>query len=144
MSLDAKFVGARIRNLRVENGLSQVALGKKIKVNGSLISLWECGKVLPALRSRVKLAKFFKVGVEYLSGDGSQNRAEVRDMALAHSKKKLRTGKASAADVQAAIKSATSDAEKAASAREEEIRQLMRGAREEFLRKLARFQSEEG
>lgn len=141
MSLDAKAVGARIRNLRVEKGLSQVALGKKIKVNDGLISQWERGKRFPALRSRVKLTKFFKVEMEFLSGDTRQSRAEMRDMALALSKKKLRTGRASAADVRDAIRS--SDTEKAIQARDDEIRQRMKDAQEEFLRKLARFEKEE-
>jgi len=147
MSLDAKSVGARIRNLRVEKGLSQTALGKKIAVAGSIISLWECGKVRPSLRSRAKLAKFFRVGIEFLSGDGGQTLAEVRDMALSHSKKKLQTGNASAADVNAAnnaVRSAATDGGKGANAREEDLRERMNDAREEFLGKLARFESDEG
>jgi transcriptional regulator with XRE-family HTH domain len=140
MSLDAKLIGARIKSLRVAKGLSQEALAKQIKTDGALLSLWETGKRLPSLRSRAKLAEFFKIEIEFLS-------AEVREMALTHSKKVLETGEASAAEVNAVnnvITRAVSDAEKAASAREARINQQMRGAREEFLRKLARLGLDEG
>jgi transcriptional regulator with XRE-family HTH domain len=147
MSLDAKLIGARIRSLRVARGLSQDALGKQIKADGPLVSLWETGKRLPSLRSRAKLAEFFKIEIEFLSGDGTERLAEVREMALTHSKKVLETGEASAAEVNAVnnvITRAVSDAEKAASAREASISQQMRGAREEFLRKLARLGLDQG
>ena len=127
--------------MRVEKGLSQVALGKKIKVNDGLISQWERGKRFPALRSRMKLKNFFKVEMEFLSGDSRQSRAELCDMAVGLSKKKLRSGKASAAELRDAMKAA--DTEKTMQARDEEMRQRMKDAREEFLRKLARFEEEE-
>jgi transcriptional regulator with XRE-family HTH domain len=138
MSLDAKLIGARIKSLRVAKGLSQEALAKQIKTDGALLSLWETGKRLPSLRSRAKLAEFFKIEIEFLSGDGTERLAEV---------KVLETGEASAAEVNAVnnvITRAVSDAEKAASAREARINQQMRGAREEFLRKLARLGLDEG
>ncbi len=147
MSLDAKAIGARIRTLRVARGLSQVALGKAVKTNGSLVSLWETGKRLPSLRSRAKLAKHFKVSIEYLSCDGRERLSEVREKALGHSQKILEGGDVSAADINAlnnTLKNSESDAEKAASALEESLRQQMRDAGAEFLRKLARLRLDEG
>jgi transcriptional regulator with XRE-family HTH domain len=144
MLLDAKAIGGRIRNLRIAKGMSQAALGKKIKTDGALVSLWETGKRTPSLRKRVSLATFFKVSIEYISCDGDQ-RSAVRDMVLTRSRKKLEAGKATSADIRAATAAApASDAERSISAREEHLKQLMEGAHERLLRKLSRLRAEVG
>jgi transcriptional regulator with XRE-family HTH domain len=144
MSLDAKRIGARIRKLRVARGLSQAALKKEIKCGG--VSKWETGGMLPTLRSRVKLAEFFKVSIEYISCDGDERFHDMREMALEQTKKALEGDNPSSVVVRnaAALSArAAPDAEKSANDREEEIRQLMRDARDSFRRKLACLKDEE-
>jgi transcriptional regulator with XRE-family HTH domain len=146
MSLDAKAIGMRIMHLRTAKGLSQRALADAIKADKGLISRWETGNKTPSLRSRVKLADYFKVSIEFISCNGSERVAELRERALGQSKKVLEDEKSSAAQRQMAAKVAwlpTADAEKSADAREDALQQLMRDAGEEFLRKLARLRLDE-
>ncbi len=58
----------RLKELRTEVGLSQVALGEKLEISHSTIAFWEKGMKCPKLDSLVKLADFFKVTLDYLVG----------------------------------------------------------------------------
>ena len=60
--------GERLRELRKEKKLGQVALADAVKVGKSVISLWELGKCEPKLSSLVAMAKFFDVTIDYLAG----------------------------------------------------------------------------
>ncbi len=60
--------GKRLRALRKEKKLGQVALADALKVGKSVISLWEQGKCEPKLSSLVAMAKFFDVTIDYLAG----------------------------------------------------------------------------
>jgi transcriptional regulator with XRE-family HTH domain len=146
MSLDAKAIGARIRRLRVAKGLTQESFAKANKTHRATVSLWETGQRLPGVRWRAKLAKYFKVSIEFISCDPDGQLAELREMTIGQSRKILENENSSAAQRQMAAKVAwlpSSDADKTASAREKELQQLMRDAGEEFLRKLARLRLDE-
>lgn len=58
----------RLKDLRNEKGLGQIALAEKLGVGKSVISLWELGKCEPKLSSLVAMAKFFDVTIDYLAG----------------------------------------------------------------------------
>lgn len=58
----------RLKELRLEKGLGQVALAKALDVGKSVISLWELGKCEPTLSKLVSMAKFFGVTIDYLAG----------------------------------------------------------------------------
>ena len=58
----------RLKDLRKEKGLGQIALAEKLDVGKSVISLWELGKCEPKLSSLVAMAKFFDVTIDYLAG----------------------------------------------------------------------------
>lgn len=58
----------RLKELRKEKGLGQVALAEKLDVGKSVISLWELGKCEPTLSKLVAMAKFFDVSIDYLAG----------------------------------------------------------------------------
>ena len=60
--------GERLRELRKEKKLGQVALADALKVGKSVISLWELGKCEPKLSSLVAMAKFFFFFLDYLAG----------------------------------------------------------------------------
>lgn len=61
-------MGNRIKELRLENGISQEELSKAIGVTRQAISLFEKGKRDPKLETWVKLADYFNVSIEYLQG----------------------------------------------------------------------------
>ncbi len=58
----------RIKSLRKESSLSQVALAEKIDSNQKQVSKWERGQIEPNLDMLRKLADYFEVSVDYLIG----------------------------------------------------------------------------
>ena len=60
--------GERLKNLRLEKGIGQVALAKELGVGKSVISLWELNKCEPTISNLVKIARFFSVSADYLVG----------------------------------------------------------------------------
>lgn len=60
--------GERLRALRAERGVGQIALAKEIDVGKSVISLWERDECEPTLSKLVALAEYFGVSVDYLAG----------------------------------------------------------------------------
>ena len=61
-------VAERIRELMAEEGLTQVALAKKIGVNQNTISSWLSGKKEPSIRSLWLLADYFNTEIDYIVG----------------------------------------------------------------------------
>lgn len=47
----------RIREYRLKAGLSQLELGRRVGLERSVISEWECGRILPTLPNVFRLAK---------------------------------------------------------------------------------------
>ena len=60
--------GKRLKDLRTDVGLGQVALAKALGVGKSIISDWELGKSEPTLSKLITIAKYFKVSIDYLAG----------------------------------------------------------------------------
>ena len=58
--------GNRLRELRLERGLSQRALGEALGVCNQTISFWESGSREPNLDDLLKIAKFFGTSTDYL------------------------------------------------------------------------------
>ena len=65
--MDAPF-GERLRELRKDAGLGQIALAEKLGVGKSVISLWELNKCEPTLSNLVAIARFFDVSLDWLAG----------------------------------------------------------------------------
>lgn len=61
-------VGERIRALRKEGALSQVALAEKIDSNQKQVSKWERSQIEPNIDMLKRLADYFEVSVDYLIG----------------------------------------------------------------------------
>ena len=61
-------LGARIRNLRENNGLTQLELSKQLNVSNTTLSQYESGQRIPSDDIKIKIAEFFKVSVDYLLG----------------------------------------------------------------------------
>ncbi len=60
--------GKRLKELRLEKGLTQQRLGKIFNLCHQTISSWEKGLREPNLDDLLKIAKFFDVSVDYLLG----------------------------------------------------------------------------
>lgn len=58
----------RLKELREENNLSQAMLASQVGLTHTAIGLWEQNKRIPNLEAAIRLAKFFKVSLDYLSG----------------------------------------------------------------------------
>lgn len=59
----------RLKTLRKEAGLTQKELAQQIKTSQQNIGFWEKGDRNPKHEALVKLANFFKVSIEYLTGE---------------------------------------------------------------------------
>lgn len=62
--------GERLKELRIEKGLSQKELATELdnKITGSAIGLWEQNKRVPNFDAVIVIAKYFKVTTDYLAG----------------------------------------------------------------------------
>ena len=58
----------RLKELRLEKGLTQKALGEQTKLSQSAITYWETGKRIPNMLAIITLAKYFGVTTDYLLG----------------------------------------------------------------------------
>ncbi len=58
----------RLKDLREDKGLGQVALANALGVSKGIISLWENGQREPTMTSLILLSKYFDVSIDYLVG----------------------------------------------------------------------------
>ena len=58
----------RLKELRLENNLTQQKLADKTNLTQPAIVKWEKGQRTPAMESLIILAKFFGVSIDYLVG----------------------------------------------------------------------------
>ena len=58
--------GKRLRELRIEFGISQKKLGEIFNVCNQTVSFWETGSREPDLDTLKEIAKFFDVTIDYL------------------------------------------------------------------------------
>ena len=61
--------GKRLKELRIESGLSQQKLGEILGFCNQTISFWENGSREPDLDTLVSIAHFFKIPLEELLED---------------------------------------------------------------------------
>lgn len=60
--------GKRIKDLRIENNLSQTQFSLKIGVANNTVSQYETGKSYPSIEVLIKIAKLFDTTTDYLLG----------------------------------------------------------------------------
>lgn len=58
----------RLKELRLEKGLTQVQLAKESGISQAGIAKWETGDRSPSVDCLIALAKYFKVSIDYLVG----------------------------------------------------------------------------
>ena len=64
--MDIMKIAKRIKEIRVENKLSQLAFGKLLSVSQDTVSLWENGKSVPTAELLIEIATKFDVSVDYI------------------------------------------------------------------------------
>lgn len=67
--------GDRIRQLRLEIGMSQEEFAAKLGISKQILSLYEMGRRSPKIAQVKKYAELLKVSVDYLLGDPSEEAA---------------------------------------------------------------------
>ncbi|MGYP004542002959 len=63
-----KIFAERLREERVQRGITQITLSKELQTTNSAVCDWECERCEPSLEMLVAIAKFFEVSVDYLLG----------------------------------------------------------------------------
>ncbi|MBE7081241.1 MAG: helix-turn-helix transcriptional regulator [Clostridiales bacterium] len=58
----------RLKELRIENNVSQLELAKVVNMSKMAISHWENGHSEPSILQLIEIANFFNVSVDYLIG----------------------------------------------------------------------------
>ncbi len=58
----------RLKELRIEKGLSQNDLAKLLRMSKMAISHWELGHSEPSIEQLITLAEYFAVSADYLIG----------------------------------------------------------------------------
>ena len=58
--------GKKLKELRVEKGLTQKELAQILNVSKTTICQWETSKQEPSLTDIVKISKFFGVSTDYI------------------------------------------------------------------------------
>jgi transcriptional regulator with XRE-family HTH domain len=70
LHMDQIKVGAFLKDLRKEKGITQEQLAEELGVSGRTISRWETGKNMPDISLFVEIAKFFDVSIpEIITGE---------------------------------------------------------------------------
>ena len=65
-------IGEKIKNARMENGLTQEELASKMMVSRQAITKWEADKGIPDVSNLKLLAQLLNVSVDYLLDDGGK------------------------------------------------------------------------
>lgn len=69
MDTQQQMFGRRLRELRIQRGLSQQAVADSVgTISQSLLAFYEAGRGSPSVERLLDLAKFFGVGLDYLYG----------------------------------------------------------------------------
>ena len=65
-SIKIEEIGKRIKEIRLDAGLSQQNFGGALSVSQDTVSLWEKGKSLPTAEFLIIIALTFEVSVDYI------------------------------------------------------------------------------
>ena len=60
--------GKRLKELRLEKGLTQKALAVELSVTVPTLSHWECNYQEPSFKDLLRICDFFEVSADYLLG----------------------------------------------------------------------------
>ncbi len=77
----------RIKQLRIDRNITQVALAKDLSVSKQSVSNWENNNIQPSIDMLIKIAEFFSVSTDYLLGLDNKKYVEIAglsDIKIAH------------------------------------------------------------
>lgn len=103
--MDQIRIGAFLKALRKEKGLTQEQLAEKMSVSGRTVSRWETGSNMPDIGMLVELAEFYEVSIpELIAGERkSENmKQEIKETAVAmaeYGKNEAKAGKLKAVGI---------------------------------------------
>lgn len=63
-----KIFGKRLKEIRLKNDELQSDLAQILKVDTSMISLWENGKNYPEVKKLIEIAEHYNISIDYLLG----------------------------------------------------------------------------
>ena len=66
--MQGNFFGKKLKELRIEKGLSQRKFGELLGVCNQTVSFWETGSREPDLDALIEIADYFSVSVDFLLG----------------------------------------------------------------------------
>lgn len=72
-------IGARLKCLRTDKGVSQAIIAKYLGITNQAYSLYELDKREPDYESLLKIADYFDVSVDYLLGNEEKENSDVTD-----------------------------------------------------------------
>lgn len=84
-------LGARIRTLRKERGLSQEALAQALEVSRQAVTKWEDGSSLPSTANLFALAGFFSVPLAELTGTPESTSPAPPTAGVSEKERRMRT-----------------------------------------------------
>ena len=64
--MEMERIGKRIKEIRLEQGLSQQKFGALLLVSQDTVSLWEKGKSVPTTEFLIAIATKFDISVDYI------------------------------------------------------------------------------
>lgn len=68
--------GEKLRDLRIEKGITQSDLSKKLNVSQQTIGSWEVGRTEPSTENLHKLSELFNTSIDYLLGKSALRNSE--------------------------------------------------------------------
>lgn len=78
----------RIKQLRVERGLSQVDFARRLSVSKQSVSNWENDNILPSIEMLLRISRLFSVSTDFLLGEDERLYLEITGLSpsqlLAH------------------------------------------------------------
>ena len=66
----------RIKELRKTNSVTQGELAEEMGITATGVSYWESGKAIPNSETLQRLAKYFNVSIDYLTGNDYSRNSE--------------------------------------------------------------------
>ena len=61
-------IGVRLKELRIDKGLTQKELADILKTNNSSICDWECGRTEPSIEMILSICRLFEVSADFVLG----------------------------------------------------------------------------
>lgn len=71
-------LNAKLKELRINSGLTQAELGTKLNINPKVISKWENGESLPSADLLPAIADVYEIGIDELFGRISENSVDIK------------------------------------------------------------------